>query len=407
MKKISTLMLSLAVAGSAFAADQFTKVASATTSLVEIPMDKVVFVDEPHKMVEPTASNNLFKSFKAAENDDVRDHLQLGEYFTLDNMGQYFQATVTEITAGESAGNYILNNFLLADRPLPLEKSIYEENGKQYEVLSIPSKTPAWTKDGVELVIMLCEFDPESGKYKLYTNNIDFSVNEKGTELFSLYGCGIGFVNLGANSLYLGADALLGMVAPNGVMTTEETNEDNEFVPAEYPVWGQYSEDETGQYPPSLIVMGLAGYPNSAYFDVEDQSYVAAYDQLIWVAQNQAGDVFNMYITDAAQDGSYIVEGTITEDPATECSVVNLPGPWGVYSEELGGYYMGYQNSKLTFNYNFFDPAKGGIDNVTVDSDNANKPVEYFNLQGVKVANPANGIYIRKQGTSVSKVLVK
>lgn len=45
-----------------------------------------------------------------------------------------------------------------------------------------------------------------------------------------------------------------------------------------------------------------------------------------------------------------------------------------------------------------------GIDNVAVDE---NAPVEYYNLQGVKVANPANGIYVVRQGNKVSKVLVK
>lgn len=39
--------------------------------------------------------------------------------------------------------------------------------------------------------------------------------------------------------------------------------------------------------------------------------------------------------------------------------------------------------------------------------DNTNAPVEYFNLQGVRVANPENGLYIRRQGTEVRKVLVK
>ena len=45
-----------------------------------------------------------------------------------------------------------------------------------------------------------------------------------------------------------------------------------------------------------------------------------------------------------------------------------------------------------------------GIDNVAVD---ANAPVEYYNLQGVKVANPSNGVYVVRQGNKVSKVLVK
>ncbi len=46
-----------------------------------------------------------------------------------------------------------------------------------------------------------------------------------------------------------------------------------------------------------------------------------------------------------------------------------------------------------------------GIESVAVDDENA--PVEYFNLQGVKVANPSAGIYIRRQGSKATKVLVK
>jgi hypothetical protein len=46
-----------------------------------------------------------------------------------------------------------------------------------------------------------------------------------------------------------------------------------------------------------------------------------------------------------------------------------------------------------------------GVNDLTVDD--ANGDVEYFNLQGIRVKNPANGIYIRRQGNKVSKVLVK
>ena len=38
---------------------------------------------------------------------------------------------------------------------------------------------------------------------------------------------------------------------------------------------------------------------------------------------------------------------------------------------------------------------------------NDNAPIEYYNLQGVKVANPSNGIFIKVQGSKASKVLVK
>ena len=45
-----------------------------------------------------------------------------------------------------------------------------------------------------------------------------------------------------------------------------------------------------------------------------------------------------------------------------------------------------------------------GIDDVNIDS---NSPVEYFNLQGVKVENPSNGIFIKRQGGKASKVIIE
>lgn len=43
-----------------------------------------------------------------------------------------------------------------------------------------------------------------------------------------------------------------------------------------------------------------------------------------------------------------------------------------------------------------------GIADVELDN---NAPVEYFNLQGVRVANPENGLYIMRQGDKVVKVI--
>lgn len=47
--------------------------------------------------------------------------------------------------------------------------------------------------------------------------------------------------------------------------------------------------------------------------------------------------------------------------------------------------------------------SQSGIAGIEADE---NAPVEYFNLQGVRVANPGNGLYIRRQGSKVSKVIL-
>lgn len=44
-----------------------------------------------------------------------------------------------------------------------------------------------------------------------------------------------------------------------------------------------------------------------------------------------------------------------------------------------------------------------GINDVTIDE---NAPIEYYNLQGVKVENPENGIFIKRQGSKATKVIL-
>lgn len=44
-----------------------------------------------------------------------------------------------------------------------------------------------------------------------------------------------------------------------------------------------------------------------------------------------------------------------------------------------------------------------GIGNV--EADDASAPVEYYNLQGIKVDNPGAGVYLRRQGTRVEKIV--
>lgn len=44
---------------------------------------------------------------------------------------------------------------------------------------------------------------------------------------------------------------------------------------------------------------------------------------------------------------------------------------------------------------------------VSVADDVENAPVEYFNLQGIRVAEPSTGIYIRRQGNKVEKTAIR
>lgn len=73
----------------------------------------------------------------------------------------------------------------------------------------------------------------------------------------------------------------------------------------------------------------------------------------------------------------------------------------GTAADEVSsaGYYY------LNFYFDEISLPTSGVEAAFVNSENA--PVEYFNLQGVRVVNPQNGIFIRRQGDEVEKVLVK
>lgn len=49
--------------------------------------------------------------------------------------------------------------------------------------------------------------------------------------------------------------------------------------------------------------------------------------------------------------------------------------------------------------------ASAGIGSIEADPSDA--PVEYYNLQGIRVADPAPGVYIRRQGNKAAKVLIR
>lgn len=73
-----------------------------------------------------------------------------------------------------------------------------------------------------------------------------------------------------------------------------------------------------------------------------------------------------------------------------------------------GCYLSTYKCNNGLATYLIAEPGfKAGVSDVIADND-ANAPVEYFNLNGVRIDNPAaGGIYVRRQGSEVSKIIIK
>lgn len=91
-------------------------------------------------------------------------------------------------------------------------------------------------------------------------------------------------------------------------------------------------------------------------------------------------------------DGGTNIKFT-TGDEIAEDDVVVVYGKLTDYngSKQMSGSYIVPLNGGTT-----------GVEGIEIDE---NAPVEYFNLQGVRVENPANGLYIMRQGDKVVKVI--
>lgn len=88
-----------------------------------------------------------------------------------------------------------------------------------------------------------------------------------------------------------------------------------------------------------------------------------------------------------------------------ENTVITFPYHSMVLHASISGdyYYASLDESTITFPT--ISDEQSGIEDVIVNND---AKVEYFNLQGMRVENPAQGqILIKSQGTTVNKVIIR
>lgn len=111
------------------------------------------------------------------------------------------------------------------------------------------------------------------------------------------------------------------------------------------------------------------------------------------------------YAYNAYDAGTYklVMNYTVANGKTT----INVP-EWNIFYLDGNEDYdfLGVLITKNSISLDFeLGAATEGVESITID--NSNAPVEYYNLQGVRVANPESGLYIRRQGNTATKVLVK
>ncbi len=176
------------------------------------------------------------------------------------------------------------------------------------------------------------------------------------------------------------------------------------------------------------------GLKGSAYVNGVQASDVIAESPTIDLSNRKAPVTltchwaFNQYkvnnvLTDVANLGQY-AKVVVLEEGATDwtevfaCTAEKFA--WTYFNQEIN--LDAYAGKKIQIGFRYISTAECAgtweIDNVTVKAkltdavetiaaDDTNAPAVYYNLQGVRVDNPANGLYIRVQGKNATKVLVK
>ena len=137
------------------------------------------------------------------------------------------------------------------------------------------------------------------------------------------------------------------------------------------------------------FAQGKATTTGAAAFEVGGVSYIVMPIQDDAAARNSWFKVVNVATGATVVQDNGVGGNTATQD-------------YSAYVNEDGTVYIAQLNQgKALTMYKLTLPASA-IEEVAAD----NAAVEYYNLQGVKVANPENGVFVKKQGAKATKVVL-
>lgn len=216
--------------------------------------------------------------------------------------------------------------------------------------------------------------------------------------------------------------ALNAEVTPWGIEVSHKWEGDDTLV-ASADVWNLLGfEDEAYQIAYLLVADGLTGttatWEQTNYYNSERQSdnYIEELNQFCrggeYGTAKVAGLVFNDVVV--STNGIYGIKGSI---------------PSSLKSEEMASHSLTFDLSKIkatlipdrnklrviaaVLDKNGYvlncakDEVNDYVNSAVEEIETSDAPVEYYNLNGMKIAEPSNGIFIRRQGTKAEKVIIR
>lgn len=135
-------------------------------------------------------------------------------------------------------------------------------------------------------------------------------------------------------------------------------------------------------------------------YDIEDSSVY----QLKFVYNKELNGnlaIDDVVITTGSSVSALPDYDEVSTKGATSVRVSNLPAGKTLFKYSVKAVDAD-NNKSVASNAVLVDLTMSGVEDVMVDDNDT--PVEYYNLQGIKVSDPVSGVYIRRQGSHVEKV---
>lgn len=248
-------------------------------------------------------------------------------------------------------------------------------------------------------------FSYENGTFNLVNPAEVYWQGEEEPEIFEIGNLGLGSVE--GNSLSLACrlvnDINIQTVDGTGNMTWVMTNNS-----------GPQNKEATvaAQVNGSTVtIMNFAGMFNVPMaIDLAAKTLTATNVQVTSITDYKA------YLSEQAADGSnvsslkkYVLTSTFTvADGKTTIAVPN----WNAFFYQFGedvSYFWPMTNTSIVLDFDLAEVASAGVEGIAADAEfDANAPVEYFNLQGIRVAAPEAGqLLIKVQGKKAEKVVIR
>lgn len=182
-----------------------------------------------------------------------------------------------------------------------------------------------------------------------------------------------------------------------GTATEEGVDEDGNTVTEEieFPMYTETFEDENGSF---LYMRGFCGWPGEIYFLLnQEEEYAYTNNMILTVVQD-----YDLYMTQDGETTDVLMHVT----PETTGNTVLSTEVIGLLETSSESLLALYNNVVVNLNYNIWTGELDGVQNAEIEE--ANAPAVYYNLQGMKVANPVEGqVYIVKQGNKVNKQVIR